>query len=110
MGFSAASVAVLEYDFTAFPQDGDASLRCTGKGRIPEPSKAQIEAFFNEIGSFVQMPGSAEDDDGQVEARIYEHLSAVCSGKPSVDELKLLPPRILFEFAKYLFENLVPKG
>lgn len=117
-GFSAASVTPLSYDFTLFPLDGsDNGARCTGKGRIPEPSKRALEAFFREFEA-VFRPGVDEapsDDDvvhavEDLEDQIYGLLSNVCSGQPSPEELKQLPPRILAAFTRYLLENLAPKA
>ncbi len=107
MGFDASAVAPLSYDFRSFPVDGatDPSQRCAGRGIIPEPSRAQLEAFYAAAGEFV-----AVGDEGAVEEKVYEALSEVCSGKPSVAELRQLPPRILFEFSRYIMEALAPKA
>ena len=108
MGFDAGSVAALSYDFRSFPLDGatEPSQRCTGRGIIPEPSRAQLEAFYAAAGDFV----AVGDEDGGVEEKVYQALSDVCSGKPSVAELRQLPPRILFEFSRYVMEAVAPKA
>lgn len=121
MGFDASKVEVLAYDFTSFPTDGavDPSERCSGRGRIAEPSKAKLEAFWNAQASVLDEVAKAADAGDEIDAdevkakledSVYQRLSDVCSGRPSVDELKQLPPRILFAFAKYLAENLAPKA
>lgn len=113
--FSAALVAPLSYDFRHFPQD-DSDERCTGHGRIPEPSKAVLEAFWNAQGEVLAVLAEAGDDADEetvketVEDAVYQRISDVCSGKPSVDELKQLPPRILFKFAVWLTGELAPKA
>lgn len=115
-GFSAQTVARLSYDFTAFPKDGQEDERCTGKAFIPEPSKAKIKAFFEgfrALGSPLDEASTDEDIETAVtelEDSVYVLLAAVCSGKPSQDELRQLPPRILALFTRYLLENMAPKA
>ena len=112
-GFSAASVPVLSYDFTAFPKDGSDVERCSGKGRIPEPSKAKLDAFWQGLPGLLEgLDPDADEDEikATVEEGVLQRISDVCSGKPSADELRELPPRILFKFAEYLRDNLAPKA
>lgn len=116
-GFSAASVAALSYDFTSFPQD-DGEGRCTGKGVIPEPTKAKLRAFYEGFDALMQRDVDAEppsEDEikalaAEMDEKVYGLLSGVCSGKPSVEELKQLPPRILSGFTRYIMESLAPKA
>lgn len=120
MGFDASSVAVLAYDFTSFPKDAaeGPAERCTGKGRIPEPSRAKVDAFWKSQAEVLETLSEAsadadadlDDVKARIEESVYQRISDVCSGRPSVDELKELPPRILFAFARYLAESLAPKA
>jgi hypothetical protein len=117
VSFSAATIGRLEYDFRSFTKDGSDTERCTGKGFIPEPSKAALKEFFAGIAglgdAFQTGPvtdDAVEEAAASLEDRIYAVLSNVCSGTPSIDELKQLPPRILAAFCRYLTENLAPKA
>ena len=115
-GFSAASIAVLSYDFTSFLRDDSDTERCTGKAIIPEPTKAKLKAFFDGFQDLTELdPLKASDEELQAVAderdeRVYALLSDVCSGKPSVEDLKQLRPRILAAFTRYVLENLAPKA
>lgn len=116
-GFSAASVAALSYDFRAFPKDDDSGERCTGKGTTPEPSKARLDDFYKGFAESFGALSEAAPEDADLEAlaeergdKMYQLLADVCGQKPSVDELKELPPRILAKYTTWLLGELSPKG
>lgn len=110
-GFSAASVDALEYDFTGFRrQDGQGA--CTGAGTIPEPSEAALDAFLAKWGELRSMsPEELEAKSATLVNELREALSELCSGTPSLEELKQLPPRVLRGFFRYIMVELTdPKG
>ena len=107
MGFSAASVARLEYDFRNFPRDGVPGEKCTGVGVIPEPSTDALKKFFEDVQGAL---GEAQTGDSDAARTVLEAVAALCSGKPSVEELSQLPPRIGNEFAQYLLGAFSPKA
>lgn len=112
-GFSAALVEALTYDFTSFPKDGEdiGGERCAGKGRIPEPSKAQLEAFYRWLPSM--RAELLTDEDAEALDRneaTYKALADLCSDRPCAEELAELPPRIFFKFVGWLLRELAPKA
>jgi hypothetical protein len=133
MGFEAAEVEPLTYNFGAYG-DGE-------QHTIKEPSDKLVRRFFKNISredrvaqeqlraTIANQDGETDDERNarltehaeeyeelQVEIaeqsrhRILEYLSAVCSGDPSVEQLEKLPERMQIGFFRYIREALVPKG
>lgn len=121
------SVESLDYDFTAFG----------GKeGTIQEPSTAKVNTFFNrmkelmrEVSAMQSKFQDLEDDDldgealadkiGQVEeatagaeeyqSKSIQYLAELCGNSPSVEELEMLPYRVLTAFTQWLVGEIRPK-
>jgi hypothetical protein len=120
---SGTAVEAMTYDFTAHGGP---------KGTIPEPSQEQIEVFFKHIedtAKFVreienQAKKVDDDDDEAVEDFIeniprdkvkqYQNemsvwISDVCSGAPTVEEVRALPYRVFGAFTAWLAGEIGPK-
>lgn len=114
--FSKANVESLDYDFTGFPSINGGN--CSGKGIIPEPTKAIQNTFWelkNEIlgeGTTVDVEAaqkfSQREDAETISIKMFSDL---CQDSPSFEELSELPPRIFNEFTTWLLtEIFLPKG
>ena len=104
MGFSAASVDPLSYDFRFAPQDGNPEVKCTGKGISPEPSSDALAQFVEKIRE------ALADEEGDGDEVLIHAVAELVSGKPSEDELRQLPPRIRNEYVQHLLRAFSPKA
>lgn len=101
--FSAGHVEPLDYDFTPV-QKADGGGYCTGKGTIPEPSRRDIEEYFEGIKAVETkamdsgMVRATEDDW----AGFIDVVAALCKGNPSGEQLEELPFRVLVGFMQWL--------
>lgn len=120
-----SAVEVMEYDFTKY--DG-------GQGEIPEPSRGQVELFFERIAELKKFTNKAmrdgetiaeDDESGEELEKFIEELSEgelkkyqaelsvwaadVCSQEPSVEDINKLPYRVFGAFMAYLAGELGPK-
>lgn len=103
MSFNAASIKRLDYDFTSFATNDGAGL-CSGKGIIPEPSTARLDAFEKFRATFDA--AAASEADESVLGVVRKATADLCGGSPTLEELEELPPRILAGFTQWLVEEL----
>jgi hypothetical protein len=106
--FSADRLEGLDYDFTGIPAN-DGGM-CTGKGYVPEPTKAREQAFRAlavKVGKIAELPPEkqaaayAKDPELGDEAMLTA-LADFCGGHPSKEELAQLPPRALLAFSQWI--------
>ncbi len=120
--FTTDTIELLKYDFTEFPSN-DGKGNCSGKGTIPEPTKAKLKTYSENLKALYDIK---EDDDKEklaeavekevaksgaeeIEERgekLLQYTSDLCSNSPSLAELKELPPRIQTGFFKWIYKEL----
>lgn len=106
--FSIKTVETLDYDFRGIPKDGPAKGYCSGKGTVPEPSTADLEAYqatMKEITVGRSLEDLAQADTKEQQEQLHKTLEATaefCKGTPSLQELEELPPRMKIAFIRWL--------
>jgi hypothetical protein len=121
-GFDAATV-VDPLDYTFEPH-------VASHGTIPEPTDDQIEAFtgamqslMKEVQASTDMPGMTGDegpekflealdslDPAKIRAQMDQMADVyalLCSGKPTADEIRLLPQRIRNRFFQWISKEVL---
>ena len=117
--FSNNSVETLDYDFTSFPKNSGRG-NCTGKGVIPEPTQAHLQTFSDGMKLLSGSTNAeltkedqsklidkiASEGEEAMEDKVLKLIAGLCQNKPSVTELKQLPPRIRTAFVKWIHQQL----
>lgn len=111
-GFSIDAVEPLDYDFTQAPSNSGKGM-CKGKGTIPEPSEALLEAYSAAVRDLYKVEDGESiakkmDADKQKETsdKLLSLTATLCQNSPSKAELKELPPRICTAFMKWVFKEI----
>jgi hypothetical protein len=136
MGFDAGkSVTALNYDFSTLPiaDEETQKILAEAKGTIPEPSQAALDNFQKHVREMATDPeiaalvALADDADPaavieaigampaekltDVNNRMVDAIIDVCSGSPSAEQVRALPPRVRNAFIGWVSGELVgPTG
>ncbi len=117
--FSASIVEPLDYDFTGFPSTKNPGKNCKGKGTIPEPTHAVLEAYAEGLRDLFginegedaetameSVQKKNEEGSGDAADTLLELTADLCQHSPTADDLRELPPRILNAFQKWVYREL----
>lgn len=128
---AATAVEEMDYDFTKYGGR---------EGVVPEPSTGQVNKYFagmrvllreaqaasakakalngvnleemgdDELAEAFENVDSAVAEASDFQAKTMELLAALCSDQPSVEELSVLPVRVLQAFNKWVIRQINPKS
>lgn len=105
----------LDYDFTGIPSN-DGKGMCVGKGRIPEPTQPQLEAYsegikvlygLNDKDEANEAVQGDEKGDASTVTSLMALTAGLCQNSPSEKELDQLPPRAKHAFLKWIHAEMV---
>ena len=111
--FSLEVIETLDYDFTDIASNSGEG-RCKGKGTIPEPTQARLEAYSAAVRELFNVKENSEVTEAiEREAAEKEKSSTLlaltaelCQNSPTKAQLEDLPPRYQRAFLKWIFGSL----
>lgn len=126
--FDIKAVEPLDFDFTGWKKNTGSGY-CTGKGTIPEPTQAHLDAFAegmknmvgkskdekitpedtaNLIDKTIEEAGAETESEKNkaLEKKVIKMIAGLCQNSPSEAQLAQLPPRIRTAFMKWVHRQL----